>query len=329
MDKKAVVLFSGGLDSILASRLMLEQQIEIKAVYFKSVFFTGNEPLLTAGNIGLELEVFDISREHIRIVKSPRYGYGKNMNPCLDCRICMLKKAAEYMEKTGASFLVTGEVLGERPMSQRKGAFNLIERVTGLKGMILRPLSARLLEPTVPEQNNIVNREKLLGIQGRSRNYQIDLAEQKRINEYPVPSGGCLLTDPGFSKRLKELLTGQSPEILDVQLLKYGRHFRLPNGLKVVIARNEKENGHLFDLVEAQDMIFSLADFKGPISIVKGRGDSDDLGWVKDVGALTARYSKARDKKEVRVKYYRVSKKIEEYISVAPRSAEELGIVRI
>ncbi|MEA3328746.1 MAG: tRNA 4-thiouridine(8) synthase ThiI [Candidatus Omnitrophota bacterium] len=329
MNRKAVILFSGGLDSILAGRLMLEQQIEIEAVNFMSVFFIKNEALPTIDNIGVKLKIFDITPEHICIVKSPQYGYGKNMNPCLDCRVCMLKKAAEYMKEAGASFLVTGEVLGERPMSQRQEAFNLVEKAAGLKGKILRPLSAKLLRPTIAEQNGIVNRNKLLNIQGRGRNYQIDLAKQKGISNYPVPSGGCLLTDPEFSDRLRELLANQSPEVSDIQLLKYGRHFRLSNGFKVIIARDEKEIECLLGLAEQGDMIFDLADFAGPITIVKGRRNTDGLGWIKNIAALTARYSKVRDKKEVRVKYCCVPQKTEEYVLVTPRSAEELGIARI
>ena len=328
---KAVVLFSGGLDSILASQLILDQGIDLEGVNFKSVFLARNdEALPVADKLKLRLKVFDITGQHIQISRSPAYGHGKNMNPCLDCRIIMLKKAAEYMKETGASFLVTGEVLGERPMSQRKEAFSLIEKAAGLKGRILRPLSAKLLEPTIPEIEGLVKREELLDIQGRSRSRQMELAEQRGIDYYPTPAGGCLLTDPGFSNRLKELFNHLSrPSVNDIRLLKYGRHFRMPNNIKIIIARDDKEVNCLLELVEQGDLVFELADQPGPITTVRAKDKDVDLGWVKDVAALTARYSKLRDKKEVRVKYYRVPQKKEEFISVNPQKAEELGIARI
>jgi len=327
---KAVVLFSGGLDSILASQLILEQGIDLEGVNFKSVFLARDEVLPVADKLKLRLKVFDITDQHIRISRFPEYGHGKNMNPCLDCRIVMLKKAAEYMKETGASFLVTGEVLGERPMSQRKMAFNLIEKATGLKGRILRPLSAKLLEPTIPEIEGLVKREGLLDIQGRSRNRQMKLAEQRGIDYYPTPAGGCLLTDPGFSNRLKELFKHlPRPPVNDIRLLKYGRHFRMLNNIKIIIARDDKEVNCLLGLVKQGDLVFELADHPGPITIVRAKDKDAHLDWVKDVAALTARYSKLRDKKEVRVKYYGVPQKKEEFISVNPQKAEELGLARI
>ena len=330
MDRKGLVLFSGGLDSILATRIIQEQEIEIKGIHFKSIFFARNQALSIADKLGLDLEVFDITAEHIRMIKNPCYGYGKNMNPCLDCRSYTLKKAAEYMKKIKAGFLITGEVLGERPMSQRKAAFNLIEKATGLKGRILRPLSAKLLEPTIPEIEGLVKREGLLDIQGRSRSRQMKLAKQRGIDYYPSPAGGCLLTDPGFSNRLKELFKHFSrPSVDDIRLLKYGRHFRMLNGIKIIIARDDKEVGCLLELVKHDDLVFELADHPGPITIVRAKDKDVHLDWVKDVAALTARYSKLRDKKEVRVKYYRVPQKKEEFISVNPQKAEELGIERI
>jgi tRNA-specific 2-thiouridylase len=330
MNRKAVILFSGGLDSILAAWLLLEQQIEIKGINFRSIFFTRAETAAAADNLGLDLEVFDITQEHIRIVRYPQYGYGRNMNPCLDCRIYVLKRAAEYMQNIGAGFLVTGDVLDERPMSQRRDAFNLIEKASGLKGRILRPLSAKLLEPTIPEKEGIVRREELLDIQGRSRRPQIELARKKGIDYYPSPAGGCLLTDPGFSNRLRELLLmNRSPADSDIQLLRYGRHFRLSDGSKVIIARHEEEIGCLLDLTREGDMVFSLAEFPGPVAIVKNRDKAGHLNWIEDVAALTARYSKARDKKEVRVKYYRVPKKIEGCVSVVPSGAGEMEMVRV
>ncbi|MCM8761412.1 MAG: hypothetical protein NC933_04695, partial [Candidatus Omnitrophica bacterium] len=201
MTKKAVVLFSGGLDSILATRLMMELGIEVACVHYYIEFAAcggGETSAVNAAKmLGVPIKIFDITAEYLEMFRNPKHGYGANINPCIDCKILMLKKAKEYMAEIGASFLVTGEVLGERPMSQRRDALNIIEKNSGVRGILLRPLSAKLLVPTIPEAKGVVDREKLLDIQGRSRKIQMELAARFGIKEYPNPSGGCLLTDPG------------------------------------------------------------------------------------------------------------------------------------
>ncbi len=220
--------------------------VELEALNFLTVFCTctnRGETCLASQKavetLGIPLKVFNVSEEYLRVVKFPRHGYGRNMNPCIDCRIFMLKKAKAYMEESRAAFIVTGEVLGQRPMSQRKEAMRLIEKEAGLEGFILRPLSAKFLPITIPEKEGWVNREKLLNLQGRSRKPQIELADHFDIHDYPCPAGGCLLTDPGFSKRMKDLMIHDPAFSLnDVHLLKMGRHFRLSPEVKLVVGRN-------------------------------------------------------------------------------------------
>ena len=200
MNKKAVALFSGGLDSILAIRLILEQGIEVHALNFLTLFCTCtskgcmHQATKAARQLDVPLKVMNITEEYMEVVKNPKYGRGRNMNPCLDCRIFTFRKAKDFMEEIGASFVVTGEVLGERPMSQRRNAMEVIEKESGLSGYIVRPLCAKLFEPTVPEREGIVDRNRLLDIQGRRRDRQISIAKDLGISDYPCPAGGCLLT---------------------------------------------------------------------------------------------------------------------------------------
>ncbi|MDD4908985.1 MAG: 7-cyano-7-deazaguanine synthase, partial [Candidatus Omnitrophica bacterium] len=238
---KAIALLSGGLDSILAARLILEQGIEVEGVHFTTVFYgdadyeqASGVAQKAAARLGIGLKIFEISENLIEIVKHPRHGYGANMNPCIDCHTLMFAKAGQYMWQSGASFLVTGEVLGERPMSQHKQALKTIEKESELEGLILRPLSAKLLEVTVPERQGWVDRDKLEAIQGRSRKMQMELADKFNITEYPNPAGGCLLTDPMFSGRLRDLIKHKIDfAVYDIRLLKLGRHFRLNGQAKL------------------------------------------------------------------------------------------------
>ncbi|MBI4650490.1 hypothetical protein HY745_04230 [Candidatus Desantisbacteria bacterium] len=209
--KKAIALLSGGLDSTIAIKILLDQGIEIEAVNFMSPFCTcdrkdgcRHEAKHMSQVLNIPLKMFSTGLEYIEVIKYPRFGYGKNLNPCIDCRIFMLNKAKKYMDESGANFLITGEVLGQRPKSQRKDALAIIDRETGLKGLILRPLSAKLLAPTIPEQEGIVDRKQLLAIEGRGRKDQIALAEKHKINDYLCAGGGCLLTDKNFVVKLKD-----------------------------------------------------------------------------------------------------------------------------
>ncbi|OQY41124.1 tRNA 4-thiouridine(8) synthase ThiI [Candidatus Atribacteria bacterium 4572_76] len=267
---KAVALFSGGLDSILAVKLIREQGIEVKGINFKTPFFGLNEAFAIAKDLNINLEIIDITEELLKILKKPKYGLGKNMNPCIDCHALMFKKAGEYMNKIGASFILSGEVLGERPMSQNRNSLNIIERESGFKGRILRPLSALLLAETIPEKEGLVDRNKLLDISGRSRKRQMELAAKMGIKDYPSPAGGCKLTEPAFSKRLRDLFfTQESFSIEEIELLKLGRHFRLSKDIKLVVGRNKEENEQLQNFFQEGDFLFKAKNLKGPVSLLK------------------------------------------------------------
>ena len=297
---KSIALLSGGLDSTLAAKIVIEQGVDLEAVNFITVFCTCTTRGATClasqkavETLGIPLRVFNVSDEYLGVVKHPKHGYGRNMNPCIDCRIFMLKKAKAYMEESGAAFIVTGEVLGQRPMSQRRDAMRLIEKEAGLEGLILRPLSANVLPITIPEKEGWVDRKKLLNFQGRSRKPQIELAEHYGIHDYPCPAGGCLLTDPGFAKRMKDLMRHQPDFSLnDVHLLKMGRHFRLSDGVKLVVGRNEEENRKIETFVKGKDILLKVSNFPGPVSLLRGKLDAGD---VERAAAITAHYSKAKD----------------------------------
>ncbi len=303
---KAIALLSGGLDSTLAARVVLDQGIELEALNFLTVFCNctnKGETCLASQkaveSLGISLKVFNVSEEYLSVVKHPRHGYGSHMNPCIDCRIFMMKKAKEYMSQAGASFLVTGEVLGERPMSQRRDAMRLIEKEAGLEGYILRPLSAKLLPPSVPEQEGWVDRETLLNIQGRSRKPQIELAAIFGIHDYPCPAGGCLLTDPGFAKRIKDLFTHQPDFTLnDVHLLKVGRHFRFSPKAKLIIGRKEDENQKIETFSREGDILLKAVHYPGPLSLLRGESGPEE---IERAAAITTRYGKARELKSVEV----------------------------
>ncbi len=302
---KAIALLSGGLDSMLAVKLMIEQGIEVEALNFTSAFCTcegsskkretaeaakksagkseGSEDVKATGckgqarivaeRFGVPIKVMSKGSDYTEIIRNPKYGYGKGINPCVDCRIYMFHAAKKYMEECGASFIITGEVIGQRPMSQRRPCFKTIEEESGLEGLILRPLCAKNLEPTIPEKEGLVDREKLLDITGRSRRGQMDMAEELDIGDYPCPSGGCLLTDKIFSKKVRDLLDHKEDVTTkDLQLLKYGRHFRF-EGAKVVVGKDEFDNTRLRNLAQPGDTLLEPEDFTGPNAIISGAGN--------------------------------------------------------
>ena len=331
---KAIALLSGGLDSTLAARLVLDQGIELEALNFMTVFCTCTNKGATClasqkavETLGIPLRVFNVSEEYLNVVRNPKHGYGSNMNPCIDCRIFMLKKAKAYMEESGGSFIVTGEVLGQRPMSQRRDAMRLIEKEAGLEGLILRPLSAQFLPVTLPEREGWVDREKLLNIQGRSRKPQMKLAEQFNIRDYPCPAGGCLLTDPGFARRIRDLMDHQYDFSLnDVHLLKFGRHFRLSPTVKLVVGRNEEENQKIETFSQAGDVLLKTVRYPGPVSLLRGETDETER---ERAASITARYSKAKGMDKVEIHYQKVEREEEKSIFVSPLSEAEIQKERI
>ena len=304
---KAILLLSGGLDSTLAGKMLIEMGVEVEAVNYTSPFCRCSPKSLgcsaaqkSAEQLGISVKVFATGLEYLDVVKQPRFGRGKGMNPCLDCRIYIFSRAKEHMKERGADFIITGEVLGERPMSQRRDAMELIERKSGLSGLILRPLSAKLFPPTIPEQEHLVDRNCLLAIQGRRRIPQFELAEKLGITDYLCPAGGCLLTYPEFSARLKDLLE-HNPEfgMKDANLLKYGRHFRLPNGSKAVVGRNESENNVIESFILTGDVLLVPKDMPGPSVLCSGMKSSSDMYLA---AGLAATYTKGGTIMDVEIK---------------------------
>ncbi len=294
MTRKAVSLMSGGLDSTLATKLILDQGIEIQGLYLSSPFGCNEEVAKVVEHLKIPLKVVEKGMAYVDLVRHPQYGYGKNMNPCVDCRIYMFILAKKVMQEVGGDFIVTGEVLGQRPMSQRRDAIHIIDRDSEMEDLILRPLSAKHFPPTLPEREGWVDRERLLDIAGRSRTVQLELAMSLQLKGHSAPAGGCLLTDPNFSERLKSFFAERpDPTMAEVRLLRYGRHFDLSAGGHVVIGRNQEENEKLWEEsraeVAAGRMAFFQPLFPGPAAVL-----SDQFGPAQreEVGRLIDRYGK-------------------------------------
>lgn len=324
---KALALLSGGLDSTLAAKLILGQDIEVVALNFKSPFCLcgrgGCGATGVAKQLKIPIKVINSGEDYLKVIRSPKYGYGKNMNPCIDCRIYMFRKAKKYAEEIGAAFIFTGEVLGERPMSQHRKAMDIIETEAGLKGKILRPLSAKLLPKTEAEKKGWVDREELLNIRGRSRKRQLRLVENYEITDYPCPSGGCLLTYKEFASKVKDLFEHRrNIKVRDILLLKIGRHFRF-NKDKIIVGRNEEENKRLQDLKDGGDYFFEVPDCGSPITLLQGPKIKEA---IEIAAALTVRYSDSKEK-ETRVMFG--EEKMNKSITVSKLSKEEIEKLRI
>ncbi len=284
---KAVVLMSGGLDSTLAAKLLQEQGVEVVGVHFSTGFCVSDHKRATApadadpaklrheglragADLGVPVEIVDLSGDYLEVVFNPKHGYGAHMNPCIDCRAHMLKKAKAIMERERADFVATGEVLGQRPMSQRRDPMRVIERESGLEGRLVRPLSALRLPPTEPEKEGLLDREKLLGLQGRGRRKQMDLIEEKGITDYPAPAGGCcFLTDENYARKFRDKMAHRGKERIgweDVALLKLGRHFRVSPRLKLIVGRVEAENDFL-ERYAAGRVRLEAEGFKSPVAL--------------------------------------------------------------
>jgi tRNA-uridine 2-sulfurtransferase len=278
MKTKALVMFSGGLDSMLAVKILQSQDIEVEGVCFTSAFFGAGNAKRSAEALGIKLTPVDVSREMVDLVKNPPSGYGKNMNPCIDCHAMMARIAGEIAKSNKFSLVATGEVLGQRPFSQNKDALNRVSRLAGIE--ILRPLSAKLLDETDAEKNGIVNRGRLSDIQGRSRERQMELADKFKIKEYPTPAGGCLLTDPAYSERLLKLFDNWPGfDANDAILIKNGRIFWQTYGpegkngkILIVVGRNDSENEKLVSLARKGDIMVELKKENGPTTVVRQFG---------------------------------------------------------
>jgi len=296
--KKVVALLSGGLDSRLAVKMMQNQGFEVEAVAIKTPFCDfdcgrgcGFEIRETADTLGVKLKTVYLGDDYIEMLKHPKHGFGSGMNPCIDCRAMMFEAGKKHMEEIGAEFIISGEVLGQRPMSQHAPALKTIEKESGLEGKIVRPLSAGLLPPTEPELKGLIRREDLGKIRGRSRKDQLKMAQEFGIENPPNAGGGCLLTDPAFAIRVKDLFKHtETPTTNDIDLLKIGRHFRFDKDTKLVVGRNKDENEIIKALALDGDVLLEAKDHVGPVSLIRGKSVQDhvELG-----AAITLRYGDA------------------------------------
>jgi tRNA-specific 2-thiouridylase len=303
---RALSVISGGLDSILATRIVMDEGVDVTAIHFATPFFgslpEGGRDALSermSERYGIRTVSVDITDRYITMLASPQYGYGKNFNPCVDCKILLFSAAREMMKEYGAGFLVTGEVLGQRPMSQRRDTLRVIERDSSTTGLLLRPLSAKLFKPTIPELKGWVRREELFGFSGRSRKPQIELASRLGITGYPSPAGGCCLTDPIQAKRIRRLYAmKEAPQVREVKLIQIGRPFFLGGGAILTIGRNEEENGQINDLAANGDLFVKIVDLPGPLGVIIGRPTDLEVARAMSVVAY---YSKGRDLSKVSV----------------------------
>jgi len=312
---KAIGMFSGGLDSTLAAKIMLNEGFEVTALHFYTGFngklsreipngpgwkWTPAESVMnSADKLGIRLVAMDVSNEYIDIVTHPKYGYGSGINPCIDCRISLLKKAQELMETEQAILVFTGEVMGQRPMSQHRLTLNLIEKKAGLEERLLRPLSAKLLEPTIAEKESIVNREHLYSFNGRTRKPQQKLAEEFGIDWYPQPAGGCLLTEKSFRQKYFDFinhLKDRDITLCDLNSFKAGRHLRLKSGIKVIVGRNKIENDYLEKLLSSEYWLFDAKDFPGAAVFAIDEPSEEDF---PEIASICARYGKGLKEENV------------------------------
>ncbi len=319
---KALAMISGGLDSILAAKLIKEQGIEVIGICFKSYFFGPENAIRMAKQIDIPLVVVDFSKEHLAMVINPKHGHGKNMNPCIDCHAMMMNYSGKLLEEYGADFIITGEVLNQRPMSQNRSSLDIVKKESGYSDKILRPLCALNLKPTRMEEEGLVDREKLLKISGRSRKEQMELAEKWGIVDYPSPAGGCKLTEPNFSKRLFDLVAHDSdPSENSIKLLNFGRHMRVTDSAKIISTRTSDEARDIRKYLSEDDYVFLARDFGGSMIIVTGNPGEADIEFAARV---TGRYCKGKGQEEVAVKYGRFNHALDTIISAEPAQDSEI-----
>ncbi len=304
---KAVGLISGGLDSTLAAKVVKDLGVDVHGIYFSMPWGCCDKVKATeaAQRIGIKFIVLQLDERYLEIVKKPKHGYGTAMNPCVDCRIHMFSRAAQYMKHIGADFVFTGEVLGQRPMSQKRNSMRKIEQGSGLDGRLLRPLCAQLLNPTIPEQEGLIDRKKLLNMTGRSRRPQLDLAASLEITEFNQPAGGCLLTDQNFAKRMRDTLHHGYRNFRETIALQWGRHFRINDNFKVILGRDDSENQSLVRYAHQDDHIMVFAEKKGPLLLLKGYDPSADIFAI--AAGLIQQFSKYKNESPQKVQYWPVS----------------------
>ena len=296
---KAIGLLSGGLDSCLAALCLKRQGVEVTCISFVTPFFGSAKAERMAKQVGIPLIIENISDIHLEMLKAPRYGYGKNMNPCIDCHAMMFRLAGQKMVEGGFDFLFSGEVLGQRPMSQNANALRSVANYSGHPERILRPLSARVLPITPMEEQGLVDRERLLDIQGRSRKRQEALAKEWGLVDYPSSGGGCLLTEKHFSDRLRDLIVHQPDcTVTDVELLKVGRQFRLSETAKLTVGRHQDDNEAIRQLCSPGQILLRTPGVPGPLGLVSGNPSEEDM---RTAGAIIGAYGHGKDGERVEV----------------------------
>ena len=318
---KGLGLCSGGLDSILAALVLRDQGVDVCWVAFETPFFTADKARKASINNGIPIIVKNITDRFLPMLKNPACGYGKNMNPCMDCHALMFRIAGEMMVETESDFLFSGEVRGQRPMSQNKNSMRYVEKNSGFDGYILRPLSAKVLPETPMERDGRVDRERLCDLSGRSRKPQMALAEKFGVRDYPAPAGGCLLTDEGYSARLKDLFDHQENiETVEMDFLMYGRHLRLDGKIKIIVGRNNKDNENLLRLYRQDcDILLKMKSFPGPVVLIlNGCG----IGGVEQAASICAGYSKTLEYDPVEVCV--ISPEGQKEITVTPIPSSEV-----
>ncbi len=338
---KAVALLSGGLDSSLAVRMMLDQGVDVEAVAIKTPFCDfdcgkgcGQRVREVADELEIKLKTVYFGQEYLRMLKNPKYGYGSGMNPCIDCRSMMYNAAKEHMKNTGADFVITGEVLFQRPMSQNDNALHIIEKESGMEGKVLRPLSAKHLPATDAEKSGLIRRDDLGEIKGRSRKEQLAMAKHFGMTDPPNAAGGCLLTDPAFSKRVEDILNHcgnyeDIPTLNDIELLKVGRHFRLSPDMKLVVGRNNDENEIVQALATEDDIVIEAKDYAGPTGILRSK--KHDNASIARCASIVLRYSDApkNTASNVKIKIIRDGAEDEDEIMAMPADNCKLDQIRI